>query len=401
MINSSMRYYVAYTSLDKSPISISRSSLISDIGDITLIGKNRAEYGETFNNNTLHLLENFATPEDPNNKNFPLLNSTLSPLLRKPTLGQIWFNKTQQKSYVWNGKLWLSMDDGKSVAGNSGVIYHGSFIPRPVMSGYTFPYSECSWVVSPFGFSESERVNFISCYTDSNGKLIMQYRNGDGLSVKNGYANYQIIGIRNTDSHGTPPHTPNIPGLTPTPTITPSITPSASTPVTPPPTPVSSRTPGPTRAASVTPTVTRTETPVPSVTRTSTPTPTPTPTITPSITASKPPPKYIDLYDQDVSGSELAGYRILTNSTIITYNKSSFSTPTRWIFNDDVANYSVRATLLSGNVTEGDVGSWLNCGINRDWNITGTGQCRFRIDIKRNVDDIIMSTCEVVLRALP
>lgn len=395
--NPSLRYQVYYTKEDKTPIIIPRSSVVTTSGDIVYIGKNRLEYGEVFNENVLHLLEHYAAPEDPNKAGFPLLSSVISPLLSKPTVGQIWYNKTKGSPAVWNGINWIGFEQSDTVSGNSGVVLHGQQLPRPVsVDGYTYDYSECSWVVSPFGFSEPERIIFLSCYTDSQARVNMQYRRSGNSALLNGYATYQIIGIRDTKNHGIPFPTPNVPGLTPTPTVTPMVTPSRTPGVSPTVTPTVTRTPGQTRSATPTPTVTRTETPVPSISRTNTPTPTPTPTITATITPSLPPQIYVDIYDQNVSRSTPIGYSVLNTGIVIVYDQDGMNVPSQWLFNDDPANYSVRATLISGTTPTGIMDAWLNCATNRTWELVSSTST-FLIEIMRNVDNFIMDTCTVTL----
>lgn len=395
--NPSLRYQVYYTTEDKTPIIVPRSSVVATSGDIVYIGKNRLEYGEVFNENVLHLLEHYAAPEDPNKAGFPLLSGVIAPLLSKPTVGQIWYNKTKGSPAVWNGISWIGFEQNDTVSGNSGVVLHGQQLPRPVsVDGYTYDYSECSWVVSPFGFSEPERIIFLSCYTDSQARVNMQYRRAGNPALINGYATYQIIGIRDTKNHGVPFPTPNVPGLTPTPTLTPTVTPSRTPGVSPTVTPTVTRTPGQTRSATPTPTVTRTETPVPSISRTNTPTPTPTPTITATITPSLPPPIYVDIYDQNVSRDNPVGYSVLNTGIIIVYDTEGMNVPSQWLFNDDPANYSVRATLTSGATPDGIMDAWLNCATNRTWELA-SGTSTFFIEIKRNVDNYIMDTCTVTL----
>ena len=289
MSNPSLRYQVYYTTEDKTPIIVPRSSVVTDAGDVVFIGKNRLEYGEVFNTNTVHLLEHFAVDENPTTPDTPNLNSVIAPLLAEPTIGQIWYNKTRKVPYVWNGAYWISIERSDMVSGNSGVIFHGQQLPRPISEsdGYTYPYTECSWVVSPFGFAETDRLSFLSCYTDSQARVNMQFRRVGAPGLTNGYATYQIIGIRNTINHGVPFPTPNVPGLTPTPTVTPTLTPTRTPMATLTMTPTRTRTPGPTRSATPTPTISSTATPQPTLTVTPTPTPTITPTITPTVTPSR------------------------------------------------------------------------------------------------------------------
>jgi hypothetical protein len=224
----------------------------------------------------------------------------------------------------------------------------------------------------------------------------MQYRRAGMLGLINGYATYQIIGIRDSKNNGVPFPTPNVPGLTPTPTVTPTVTPSRTPGVSATVTPTVTRTPGQTRSATPTPTVTRTETPVPSISRTNTPTPTPTPTITATITPSLPPPKYVDIYNQNVTGSGPVGYSVLNTGIVIVYNQDGMNVPSQWLFNDDPANYSVRATLVSGVTPTGIMNAWLNCATNRTWELN-SGTTKLFIEIMRNVDNFIMDTCTVTL----
>jgi hypothetical protein len=57
--------------------------------DLTLIGKNAASYGTYFNENLVHLLENFANSESPSN----------------PIVGQLWFDTSQGRLKVYDGNL--------------------------------------------------------------------------------------------------------------------------------------------------------------------------------------------------------------------------------------------------------------------------------------------------------
>ena len=288
-------YVIYYTNLDQGTIQIQKSALITDELDIALIGKTRLEYGEIFNENIVHVLEHFACPEQTGNPGFPDLNQAFGNLLENPTIGQIWYNKTQNKPFVYIGNgEWRGTSELSDVGGNSGVLAHGQYLPLPISpNGYNFTLSECSWTVSPFHVPSE--IDFMHCFTDPTAKVTMQYRLEGTLPLVDGFANYQIIGIKNNTNLGTidcqssqaptstplnsatPTPTPT-PTVTFTPTITPTVTVTATATITP--TPTMSATPG----ASLTPTPTETPNPSASPTLTPTATVTPTATITPTIT---------------------------------------------------------------------------------------------------------------------
>jgi hypothetical protein len=265
-------YTIHFTDIDKAPIFIADEELNSTKLDITLIGKSTAEYGEIFDENVLHILENFASEEDPLNPGTPDRNNTLLQLLERPTEGEIWFNKTKKILYVWNGTRWSPLFNKDNVAAVSGIIAHGSTLPVPT----GFVIDECSWFVSPQYVDN--QVNYIECYTDLTGKVYVRYRVANSEQILDGLANYMILAVKDTQNHGIPHPLPSVP-IGPSPTPTPSFTPT----ITPTNTPVAGATPTPTISVTptLTPTVTTTLTPTPTLSPTLTPTITPTPSVTP------------------------------------------------------------------------------------------------------------------------
>lgn len=271
-------YVINYTDLNKGTISIPKNSIKTDKVDVALVGKSLLEYGQVFDENMLHLLENFASLADPSDTSQPDLTQVVPNVLRQPTEGQVWFNKTLGKGNVWNGVNWKGVKYRNELVANSGIIADGQTIPKLVNdSGYEFSYEECAWTVSPVFVDQ--QVNYIACYTDSNAKVFCQYRPNNSSEIISGLANYMIVGVKgssNNNTSGGPVITPSAslipsstPTRTPTPTPTVSISPTAG--VSPTPTP------------SVTPTVTSTVTITPTITPTLTRTITPTPSVTPSV----------------------------------------------------------------------------------------------------------------------
>lgn len=265
-----MTYNVKYTDQSKTPIQISERETNLET-DITLFGRLKLEYGEDMNAALLHILENFACDEDPADPGNPDLTETSKlartnkALLSTPIQGQMWWNKTQETMFIWDGLAWHPMSMKGDIGVNWGTICNGEQIPRPQSaSGYIFDYDECVWIVSP---KETDQpFDYALCHTDNMANVTMIYGNPGG-TTRNGYASFMIVGIKGNFNLGslitiTPPVS-----LSPTPTPTPTPT-TSGPPVSPTPTPTSS-------LPDITQTVTPTLTPNASITPTPTVTPTP------------------------------------------------------------------------------------------------------------------------------
>jgi len=281
-------YYIKYTDPALGTIAIPKSALDQTTLDIILLGKTRLEYGEVFNENLLHLLENFASPNDETEETeiVPDLDRTFANLLEQPVIGQLWYNNSSNVLNVCVDNdpiVWKQISDYNKVSGNSGFLSHGEEIPLPVSdSGYTFSESECIWNVSPSYLSQTDEI---TDFTIEAPARIVNASYTTAAGTVYGFVNYIILGFRgisaiadiNNVPCSTPPPTPTItvtPSVTPTITVTPTVTPSVGSTLTPTPTPAVTSTP----SISVTPTRTPTVTP----TRTPSATVTPTISVTPS-----------------------------------------------------------------------------------------------------------------------
>jgi hypothetical protein len=266
-------YKIQFTDVEKTPIFIPDDTLNTSL-DITLIGKSTMEYGEIFDENVLHLLENFACEESTVVGGIPNPVTKFSNLLDNPVEGQFWFNKTQGILNYWTGSRWQEFGSRDDYSGNSGIIAHGQQIPLPASAS---SYDECSWFVSPHYVND--HASYIECYTDANGTVYTRYRKSGDVALTAGLANYLILGMRNTTNNSVQfplPSIPAVPSPTPTPTLTRTITPTSS----------------PVAGASPTPTVTPTATPTATITATITATPAPTRSVTPSPTPTITPSKH-------------------------------------------------------------------------------------------------------------
>ena len=68
-------------------VTVPDTQLVSTYGGLDLIGKNFAGFGTAFNNDLVHIVENFADTTPPNN----------------PLLGQIWYDTISNALNFWNG----------------------------------------------------------------------------------------------------------------------------------------------------------------------------------------------------------------------------------------------------------------------------------------------------------
>lgn len=248
-------YIVNYTNSDKTPITILEGDIDTSSIDIALFGRIRLEYGQELNENLLHILEHFACHQTDDSSTyypaFPDTTLTTNTLLSLPVSGQLWYNKTQNRLFIWTSTEWRPLGLVGDYAANWGQITGGNYLPRPVSSatGHVFDYDECIWSVAPANITG--QVDFLRCYTDQNALVTMQQRFTGTNLFHTGIANYLIIGIRGNINLGDLDVTIPQPTVTPTPTTTRTATPAISSGVTP--TPTVTITPTSTPASSGTP----------------------------------------------------------------------------------------------------------------------------------------------------
>lgn len=214
---STLAYTINRVDKSKPPVIVNRGDINNTSFDITLLGRRRLEYGETFNENMLHILENFSCPAQnptaPINQQVPDTSVAISNLLQNPVDGQFWYNSSVDRIYycraeeiVVNGQstvsaVWIPLEMDSDVAGNSGHIMDGQQIPRPVnVNGHIFEYSECSWVVAPA--EHDDEIDYMVCTTDAQGVVEVKYRRVGSSELISGIASYQIIGIRDNTNLG-------------------------------------------------------------------------------------------------------------------------------------------------------------------------------------------------------
>lgn len=239
-------YVVNFTDVNTSPIYVDEQTVDTTSTDLSLFGYIRLKYGEHLQENLLHLLENYACPEDTLDPGNPDLSRSVGNILEAPVMGQFWYNTTTELLNQWVGDRWVPLRSTDDVAANWGGIGDGQQLPRPVSptTGYVFEYEECIWSVAPAGI-ETNFTN-MRCYTDQlDSTVTMDYEpsGNPGQSIP-GVVNYLIIGIRGNKNLGSAPApTPEVTGtlavtptVTPTIDITPTVTPTGTPVATPSPT---------------------------------------------------------------------------------------------------------------------------------------------------------------------
>lgn len=197
-------YKVNPTRKSEAPISVPENEIDNSVA-VKLFGRKRLSYGKDLNENLLRLLETFACPQT-------LVGGVVVPdpvqasdnMFANPVEGQLWYNSTPSKEalHVWNGSNWIAQHKFGDIAANWGIIADGGQIPLPISpNGRTYTYSDCSWIVSPYGYPNS--IDFMSCKTNTSAVVTMQYSIQNDEAIVGGYANYLIIGIPGNVNLGT------------------------------------------------------------------------------------------------------------------------------------------------------------------------------------------------------
>lgn len=388
-------YNVKYTDIATTPILVPSTEVNDTALGVPLFGRINPEYGEALNENLLNILENFSCPEAGGNTDFristPNLSETTRAQLSNPTVGQFWYNSTRDMMYYWSGVQWTVISLRENYAANWGQIMDGQQLPRPYSPSidYTFEYSECIWSVAPA--SIEVQPGSLSCATEGDALVTMQYRESGSSNIHSGIANYLIVGIRGNINNGTsipPMH------ITPTPTPTAGASPTPGASVTPTvsvtPTPGISSTPTPTPTVTRSPTPGPSATPTPAVSSTPAVSPTPEPSVTPTPTRTQTPAASPAPSVQMMNASQNA--MVATNNNItarLQFNPSGYvqgcaivgagsCSPTnkfQWLLSGSASSYEVYLTHVSGNVpTSGPYETWTNAGSTVAWSLIRTAE---------------------------
>lgn len=98
------------------------------------------------------------------------------------------------------------------------------------------------------------------------------------------------------------------------------------------------------------------------------------------------------------SGTRTAGWKIDADGYVYTLKQASYTQKNQWTA-DAVANYEVKATLVSGAVTTGTTGSWLSCSTDREWTVGSDASASLTIEVRDSATAIVLASCSVDLHA--
>lgn len=190
-------------------IEVDRRSIDTTSTDITLFGRGRFDYGEQLNENLLHLLEHFASPQqdraqatNPSEQLRAIAaTSPSTSSVRSPVGGQLWANTTLSSLFVRTPlqDAWEPLLQSGHIACNHGTIANGATIPLPLdANGQPFKPEECAWIVTPNQWS-STRYTMV---TANANRVVTSVAGTSSATATPILANYLIVGIRDNINLG-------------------------------------------------------------------------------------------------------------------------------------------------------------------------------------------------------
>lgn len=101
--------------------------------DLTLYGNGAPNWGERFDENFYHLMEHFAVAQETDTPFTPMNETNLLNVgfgINDPIIGQVWYNKTTEELFVYNGTTWRP--SGKvAIVGTTSEINSNVFVTTP------------------------------------------------------------------------------------------------------------------------------------------------------------------------------------------------------------------------------------------------------------------------------
>jgi len=109
------------------------------------------------------------------------------------------------------------------------------------------------------------------------------------------------------------------------------------------------------------------------------------------------------IISDSTSGTAQANYQIGSDGKV---RDQSLGILESWLLGGGTAsNYEVRATVTSGSLSTGTVGSWLNCGTTRTWTLRNSAMnnsvltCVMTVEIRLASSGVVQDSATITLEA--
>lgn len=118
----------------------------------------------------------------------------------------------------------------------------------------------------------------------------------------------------------------------------------------------------------------------------------------------------VSITNQTLNGTSFSGaascaYRLNLSGTVQRGNTGVFTTLETWLLFGSSSAYEARVTMLTGALTAGTTGSWLNLATTRDWSISDGAQgdggvtCSFTVEIRDAASLVVLDSATIELTA--
>lgn len=112
-----------------------------------------------------------------------------------------------------------------------------------------------------------------------------------------------------------------------------------------------------------------------------------------------------DIHDTTIGPTAEAQYTLALSGAASSVTSGGGSVPIsgEWLTSGSSSDFEVRATIVSGSVTSGTIGSWENLGTTRTWTrdrgAIGISTVVLTIEIRNATSMVVLDTAEITLTA--
>lgn len=105
------------------------------------------------------------------------------------------------------------------------------------------------------------------------------------------------------------------------------------------------------------------------------------------------------------TGPATCTYRLNLSGAVQRGANGTFNTLETWLLFGAASAYDARVTMITGALTTGTAGTWLNLASTRDWSITdgtpgdGSVTCSFTVEIRNAASLVVLTSATIELSA--